>query len=36
MGADQDLELPPIKVVQGEESDDDSDDGDEDEEMQDV
>ena len=36
MGADQDLELSPIKVVQGEESDDDSDDGDEDEEMQDA
>lgn len=34
MGADQDLELPSIKVVQGEESDDDSDDGDEDEEME--
>ena len=34
MGADQDLELPSIKVVQGEESDDDSDDGDGDEEME--
>lgn len=36
MGADQDLELPPIEVAQGVESDDESDDGDEDEEMQDA